>query len=189
MRLRPNKNKILGAITTVIAAAERQGHRLTQYDILKTMFLADRSHLNEYGRPITYDNYVAMTHCPVPSAVYDFLKGNEIALKEHSIAEVPWQKAPVGEGKFRYYSAQTEEFRDYLSESDLEALLSSLSIVKKLGFGQVRKLTHEDPAYLAAWQPNGGRAAYDMSLALFFEEPNMELARELSEFSEYVQAG
>src|ERR1700733_613301 len=72
--LKPNYKKILEAILFLINESERRGLYVTEYDIDKAVFLADVKHLNEYGRPITFDNYVAMVHGPVPSATRDILQ-------------------------------------------------------------------------------------------------------------------
>lgn len=74
----------------------------------------------------------------------------------------------------------------YLSSSDLEALDDALGMVLRIGFDQLRKLTHEDPAYLDAWREDGGKAAYDMKLGLLFERPDFERAEMLAEYSPYV---
>ena len=60
----PNTDRIIAAIAVVIKEARQANAVVTQYDILKALFLADRAHLNKFGRPITFDNYVAMKDVP-----------------------------------------------------------------------------------------------------------------------------
>ncbi len=67
IELEPDIRKILEAISYVIAEGRRRCLLVEQYDILKTLFLADKSHLNKFGRPVTFDNYFAMRAGPVPS--------------------------------------------------------------------------------------------------------------------------
>ncbi|SDY18348.1 Panacea domain-containing protein [Citreimonas salinaria] len=184
----PNAGRIRAAIYHSLLAAERRRRLpLTQYDLVKTLFLADRSHLNEWGRPITYDNYKAMEHGPVPSLAYDFLKGNERAVREHGFGSLPWTWTQGKKGK-KFYTPRRGaiDVEEWLSESDTEALDDALTTVLRLGFGQVRRLTHEDPAYVDAWREDGGRAAYDMKLGLLFDEPNFDRAQLLAEQSAYV---
>lgn len=185
--LTPSVGRILAALYHAMATAKGRGRQATQYDLVKTLFLADRSHLNEWGRPITYDNYCAMEHGPVPSLAYDLLKGNEKALRDHHLPGLPWRARDLGRGA-RYYSPVEGALTvsEVLSESDIEALDDALATVLRLGFSQIRRLTHEDPAYVDAWREGGGRAAYDMKLGLFFEEPNFEQAAMLAEYSPYV---
>jgi uncharacterized phage-associated protein len=186
----PNVDRIQAAILYAIMLADRRGKSLTQYDLVKTLFLADRAHLNEWGRPVTYDNYSAMKHGPVPSLAYDLLKGNARAMRDLHILQVPWtaRSAPERGAGVKTYSVASEPFdvEDILSESDMEALADALVTVVSLGFGQVRKLTHEDPAYIDAWQEGGDRRAYDMKLGLLFDSPNFERAELLEDQSQYV---
>ena len=184
-----NVPRIIAALYKTMLLAEDRRPQLSQYDLVKTLFLADREHLNEWGRPITYDNYKAMKHGPVPSLAYNLLKGDEKAIRDHKIEKLPWTyvAAPGGKGKklFSPLEGQTHVL-GVLSESDIEALGDALTSVLSLGFGQIRRLTHDDPAYIEAWQENGDRGAYDMKLGLLFEEPNFERAELLAEQSLYV---
>lgn len=187
VEMKPNVNRIVAALYFVMAESQRRGRNVTQYDLVKTLFLADRSHLNEWGRPVTYDNYCAMNHGPVPSLAYDLLKGNEKAMRDHHLDGVPWKSVPhIKSTRHFFHNEHALNPKDFLSESDIEVLENSLGVVQSLGFGQIRRLTHEDPAYVDAWREEGGRAAYAMKLGLFFEEPNFEQAATLAEHSSYV---
>jgi uncharacterized phage-associated protein len=42
---------------------------ITPFFVAKVFFLAEKWHLNRFGRPIIGDTYVAMQNGPVPSAV------------------------------------------------------------------------------------------------------------------------
>lgn len=189
MKLHADINKLLAAVCYVIDFAEQKGIVFSQYDIVKSLFLADRHHLNEWGRPITFDNYVAMNHGPVPSLAYDLLKGNEFALNRLQIEKLPWSRKSASNGVFSYFGADAGTFKRYLSESDIDALNGAATIVEELSFGQIRRLTHDDPAYLDAWRDDGGARAYEMKLALLFEEANEDRAAELEEYSRFVQTG
>jgi uncharacterized phage-associated protein len=185
--LTPNVPRILAALFYVISQARARHRNVSQYDVVKTLFLADRAHLNEWGRPITYDNYTAMLHGPVPSLAYDFLKGNSKALRENKVAELPWKSVEQPKNIRHFFPVDSAVAVDeHLSESDKEALDDALGMVLRLGFGQIRKLTHEDPAYVDAWRDNGGSAAYDMKLGLLFDTPNFEQAAALADSSPYV---
>jgi len=185
----PNAKRIVAALYHAMMTSQRRHRSVTQYDLVKTLFLADRAHLNEWGRPVTYDNYSAMIHGPVPSLAYDLLKSNEKALRDFSIEKLPWRSelVSVGKGTKRYQAIEGAlDAEEFLSESDLEALNDALTTVQRLGFGQIRRLTHEDPAYVEAWREGGNKASYEMKLGLFFESPNFEQAEILAEQSAYV---
>lgn len=187
VEMKPNVDRIVAALYFVMTEARRRGRNVSQYDLVKTLFLADRAHLNEWGRPVTYDNYCAMFHGPVPSLAYDLLKGNEKAMRDHHLHGLPWKSVPHIKSAKHFLSVDNAlNSQDFLSESDIEALDNSLGVVLSLGFSQIRRLTHDDPAYVDAWREDGGRAAYAMKLGLLFDDPNFEQAATLAEYSAHV---
>ena len=185
----PQVRRITEAILFLVGEAERRGVPVTQYDIVKSLFLADKCHLNKYGRPITYDNYVAMKHGPVPSTAYDLLKENRWTMRRLDLPNLPWSRreAPeLGRTCCAYERPERAVDEDVLSPSDVEELSTALTVVKALGFKEVRKLTHEDDAYVDAWEDEGDSEAYPMSYTLLFETPNEERARDLAFFSQHL---
>lgn len=50
---------------------KRAGGKLNHMKLIKLLYLADREALLKFGRPITFDWYVAMPHGPVPSFTLD----------------------------------------------------------------------------------------------------------------------
>jgi uncharacterized phage-associated protein len=181
-KLTPNVRRIIAAISVLIDEARVADQHITQYDIAKSLFLADRASLNKYGRPITFENYVAMKDGPVPSLAYNFLKEDGNSLREWKIAP-PWKRKrarELGERCYLFEIDPQKVDRDSLSPSDLAELKSALTVVKSLGFHQVRKLTHEDQAYTEAWDAEGVAKSYPMSLSLLFDIPNDDLAKELA---------
>lgn len=187
VQMKPNVNRVMAALYVVMAEAQRRGRNVTQYDLVKTLFFADRAHLNEWGRPVTYDNYCAMEHGPVPSLAYDLLKGNQKAMRDHHLHGVPWKSVSHVKSTKHFFPVD-DAFNpeEFLSESDIEVLHNSLGVVLSLDFSQIRRLTHEDPAYVDAWREDGGRAAYAMKLGLLFSKPDFEQAATLAEYSSYV---
>lgn len=179
----PDIERILASISYVISVAEAEGFHFTQYDVVKSLFLADRNHLNRYGRLISSDTYVAMVHGPVPTVAYDLLKGNDYTKRRFGLNTLPWQAHSIGHGKFLYTNATTENVDDVLSPSDKTALEAAIATVSSLSFGQIRKLTHEDAAYLDAWEDDCDRKQFSMSLGLLFDTPNFEKAREIMDVS------
>lgn len=178
VELEPAEDKIIEAIAFLIAEGGRRNLTLTQYDIVKALFFADKAHLNAYGRPVTFDNYRAMPLGPVPSLAYDLLKGISSRLRRHSISAFPWKRRPAPEispKAYVYFDSKTDWDEDILSESDVDALQSALMTVKSLTFGQIRRLTHDDPAYIEAWNPDVSLSS-KISYSLLFEAPNQEQA-------------
>lgn len=184
VQLKPDINRVAATIAYVIHCAEQLSTRFTQYDIVKSMFLADRSHLNEYGRLVSGDRYVAMVHGPVPSTAYDLLKREQVTMRVHNLEDLPWSHEVGSKPKtFEFHSANVEWIDDYLSPSDKKAIQAAVSTIRSLSFSQVRKLTHDDAAYIDAWEDRPDKRQFPMSLGMLFEVPNFDRARQLSEMS------
>ena len=188
VNLTPNITKILAAICLVIQKAQENEFVVTQYDIVKTLFLADKKHLNTYGRPITYDNYCAMKHGPVPSVSYDLLKGNNRTLQKYGLQQLQWEKTPapsINKTASVYRLKKGVKCNmDSLSESDCEALEHALMTVNGLTVSQLRKLTHGDFAYMEA-NPDEESGNFRMSLGLLFDVPDYEAAEQVEFFSKH----
>lgn len=183
VHIKPNPGRIVAAIAFVIDAAERIGANFTQYEIVKSLFLADRRHLNKFGRLVTSDEYVAMVHGPVPTAAYDLLKASTPRMRQLGLVKLPWTRADIGHGRYAFSNADTSLVEEELSESDTSALNAAVTTVNSLSFGQIRKLTHEDAAYIDAWEDGTERKQFPISLALLFDTPNFEKAREIRDLS------
>lgn len=182
IELEPDIRKILEAISYVIAEGRRRCLLVEQYDILKTLFLADKSHLNKFGRPVTFDNYFAMRAGPVPSLAYDLLKEDQPAIRKYDIGRLPWTKSPreVGSGRCYYSNAKDVVNDDVLSPSDVTALSDAFTAVKGMTFAQVRVLTHSDPAYIEAWKGDeDDKNAFLMSYGMLFDLPDFETAERI----------
>lgn len=177
--LEPHKRRILNALLYLISEANHRSVTVSQYQLVKALFLADKAHLNRFGRPITYDNYVAMENGPVPRFAYECLKHKVDFEREFGFDEAPWTREPAPElskNAFKYTPTEILYNVDVLSASDLEALSQALSAVSLLTFSQLRMITHQDAAYLDAWEEGGGKRAYPMSYGLLFEAPDFEQA-------------
>jgi uncharacterized phage-associated protein len=184
-KMKPSVERIVEAILFIIQEAQKRGLRVTQYDIVKTLFLADKAHLNKFGRPITYDNYTAMEHGPVPSVAYNILKEESRTIERLSV-KVPWKRVKSVGKEYIYQKPARGYNDDILSESDISALSEMLTVVKSLGFAQVRRLTHEDLAYDVAWKNRGEAKSSAMSYALLFDTPDIEMAQEISFASQHI---
>lgn len=140
---------------------------MTQYYIGKIMFFADREHLVDYGRPITGDRYVAMEHGPVPSAIRDLLKtdsGYPDQILDELFARV---EIKADGNKQHVFSKNAGEF-PRLSGSDKEYLKTSLQKYGNMSFTQLKRISHKDPAYEAAWEKSG--AANEIDIELWFDD-------------------
>ncbi|MHC8509664.1 MAG: Panacea domain-containing protein [Rhodospirillales bacterium] len=118
---------------------------ITLHTVSKVLFFADRRHLNAYGRPVLGDKYAAMDYGPVPSATYEILKGDPIAVEALGGGPLPFEVR----GNFHVHAARAAETA-LLSESDVECLAASLAENGDLSFSQLVEKSHNDPAYRPA---------------------------------------
>jgi hypothetical protein len=171
-RLKPNSSKILEAILFLIEEAGRSGSYVTQFDIAKSVFVADLLHLKAYGRPVTFDNYAAMERGPVPKHTYDMLKSDYNWGPEGA----PWTTLPApehGKRAVRYVRPVRSPNMRKLSETDASHLREALQIVKSLGFRGTSDFTHELDAYKKAWSARGSRKSNDMDYRLLVEDDGL----------------
>ena len=110
------------------------------YHVLKIIYFADKSHLQQYGRLLCDDSYVAMNNGPVPSGAYDIIKHIR------------------GDGYVRFDDCFTEAFElqdhkicplkdpelDLLSDSDIECLNEAIKEYGNLSFGKLKDLSHDE---------------------------------------------
>lgn len=186
MRLKPNHKRILEAALFVIAEGERLRSPVTQYEIVKSLFLADVAHLERYGRPITFDNYAALEFGPVPEAAYDMLKPTYNHRPQYDDeAWPPWRREHA-HGKAYFYRPRREPNLRVLSKTDTAALAAALDEVKALRFGGVVDKTHKNPAYIEAWAKRGEKGSSPMIYAQILAEPDDQLAADLAEASRYA---
>lgn len=178
VRLKPNVRKIVASISYIIALGGKRKKKksVPQYVILKSLFLADKAHLNEYGRPVTFDNYVAMRAGPVPSLAYDLLKEKESILRKYYTQPLPWSREFFGD-QFYYSNANVADLDDVLSDSDKKALKVAYEYVANSSFSDISTRLHSDPAYIDAWsgkEAQKHKSSFPMNMGLFFEEPDFE---------------
>jgi hypothetical protein len=189
MRLEPNRKKIVEAILFLIEEAARLDKIITQYEIVKSVFIADIEHIKKYGRPITFDNYRALEFGPVPSETYDMTKP-EYPGESHFGSDWPlWERvaAPEAGGKaFKFINPRRPSNIRRLSKSDIQELKSAFAVVKQLGFGLVRDWTHTMPAYVQAWKPTPDRAAFPMRYDLLIETNGVDVATDIAHASKYL---
>jgi hypothetical protein len=145
----PDKNRVLEALLYLM----NKRSNLSQFQLVKAIFLADRFHFNEVGRPVTFDNYVAMELGPVPSLTYDLLKPAGLAFGDIYRSAPPWSATP--QGRYYRFRAARKPNLEVLSETDLEALDYGLGKVLTLTKDELYKILHDDPAYKQAWSRRG----------------------------------
>jgi uncharacterized phage-associated protein len=125
------------AVSAVSYLVERTNDTL--YIIMKMMYLADKVHLNRYGRFIAGDWYVAMKKGPVPSQTYDLLTKLREGTSDNSAAVSSIRVLPD-------YQIQTIDRQNYdeLSDSDIECLDEIINTYKRIGKWAIRDMSHDE---------------------------------------------
>jgi uncharacterized phage-associated protein len=144
VRFNFDESKAIEAL--VYVAGEWAG--ITPFYLSKVLFFADRDHLRQYGRPVTGDMYIAMANGPVPSRIYDMVKGN---LDFFGNPEAIGDAIRVDyNARYRRLYANRPATLDLLSETDLKALADAVQLCRGKSSPELMHLTHQEPAWLLA---------------------------------------
>lgn len=160
---KPNLSKILESLV-ILSHLKRN---LDHYQAVKLLYLADKEHLNRYGRPITYDAYFALPYGPVPSTALNLLTFDTQTLAKFDLNEGSF---PIRIERFwtendSIMCVLREPLRsvdyDEFSDSDIEILDWAVKEFGNKTFSELYDLTHEHFAYQTAWggEPDGEKRA------------------------------
>lgn len=122
-----------------------------KYATLKVLYVADKLHLQRYGRFISGDYYHALPKGPTPMLSYDMIEcaaGNKPACRFEGVREalrVGTDQAPHALVPLRAPNL------DLFSESDLECLDEVIANVAPSGPGEVHKVLWEQ-VHDGAWK-------------------------------------
>jgi uncharacterized phage-associated protein len=131
-----NEDKTINAVLYIVTKLKRKDF----HKIFKILYFSDREHLNEYGRTITGDKYIAMSDGPVPSNLYDIFK---------SVRGDGYFKDT---GKFGVYfsvvgndliKANKEPDLKKLSKTDICHIDKSIELYGNLSWDEIREKSHD----------------------------------------------
>lgn len=136
MNVQFDKTKTLNALLYVANRVQRKDF----HKIFKIIYFADRQHLNDWGKPITGDTYIAMEAGPVPSRMYDMLK----IVRGDSYL-------PDTEGLSNYFKVENWMYVAPLQDADLhklsrneqEALDDSIEKYASLSYDEIKEKSHD----------------------------------------------
>ncbi|MGK5087864.1 Panacea domain-containing protein [Bdellovibrionota bacterium FG-2] len=131
------------------------------YNVLKSLFAADKDHLNRHGRPVTGDTYMRMELGTVPSFIYDLVKGELLALMELGTSDLPFERRGYD------LSAKRPPNLSLLSKSDIQSLDLGIAEYLNLSFEQVKKKNHQE----RCWVETGMNQRIDFELMI--DDENM----------------
>lgn len=166
LEFRPKIDKIVELL--LYLAKTRPGS--DKYQAVKFLYLADRAHLNKYGRPITHEVYFALPYGPVASKAMDLLNGDKWVMKEAGIDSLPFDLVKVTRGGKETVAlcdpSRDVDF-DLFSKSDIRIFDEVLSEYGDKDFDELFELTHGHYAYKKAWR---GRAAGSKRALMSYED-------------------
>jgi hypothetical protein len=142
--------KYLKALETLVYIANKE-HR--NYWALKAIYLADKEHLEKYGRQIFDEGYRAMKQGPVPSLAYDIVKvvrGDGLDWLYFVLTDPDPSTALIVPDRYTILPKREANIA-LLSKSEMECLDNAYNRLKNLTFPEVKSLCH-DSAYEAVEQ-------------------------------------
>ena len=102
-------------------AAHIAKEKTNMYNILKAIYLADKAHMEKYGRFILNEDYEAWEKGPVPLKSYVAIKGCQSGEKAPDYIDSPFRMAQAGS------NAQNKEPVDIQHDGDIDLDLFSAS--------------------------------------------------------------
>lgn len=133
------------------------------YHLFKILYFAELKHLEKWGARITSDSFYALDYGPVPTYLYDVVKGVDIPntdlLKLFSDnVQFAGKDAP------NVLLPKAEVNMNYISQSEIEALNASIEENAHLTFSQLKNKSH-DSAWYEAYNQTGSKAISSISMA------------------------
>lgn len=150
---------------------------ITAFYASKVLFFAEKMHLNRYSRPIVGDTFIAMPNGPVPSTLYDFIKGK---LEQAGDPDAIMSALLIERDPYPRIAAQRPANGEILSRSDVECLEEAIAFCRGRSFSSLSGLTHQERAWLDA--PQNGPMDY---AAMIDGDEYDEILAEASEFAAY----
>lgn len=152
----PKRDKVTEGALFLLKRAQDSGLAMPTTQLATAMFLADKAHLDAYGRPVFFDNYIATKNGPEGVAAMEIL---DAANDWTSIGSesAPWTIENADSESFARPMRSPNMRR--LSETDVEALESALAMVTGLDTEQLRLFTHRNQAYDSAWNDGKGEGS------------------------------
>jgi uncharacterized phage-associated protein len=140
----------MATVSAVAYVLKQLGGSCKYHMLSKILYFADQWHLENYGRPIIEDNFMALEYGPVPSDAYSVMK---YISKERSNLPFREQDIKLLEDLFekghedKSIRLKGEPDLNYLSETDIEALKLSIDKYSSFPFKILTMHSHD-----SAWR-------------------------------------
>lgn len=148
-------------LTEMVLYILNKTNGLDYYHVFKVIYFANVSHLVKYGLRMTTDEFCALQDGPVPSILYDCIKGDNYCDRE--LAEMI-NKAVVKGTDDSYYmlAAKREANIDYLSVTELAELDRSIEENARLPYNALKNKSHGSEWERAFYHSYSGRRVMDI---------------------------
>jgi uncharacterized phage-associated protein len=142
-------------IVTILNYLSHNVPALTKMKASKLLYFIDKTHFIDFGRFVTFDQYVKMEYGPVPSRILNIINSPEEFILDKDNRKFFFENITISDDKKRMLKGKCKADTDELSKSEL---LVTDKIIKKYGkftVGQLVDISHKE----FAWQ-NAGDADY-----------------------------
>ena len=128
-------------LTEVVLYILNKTKGLDYYHVFKIIYFANIAHLAKYGFPMVSDEFCALPDGPVPSELYDCIKG--VTCCDRELRDMLEKNVSKGTDDAYYMlEAKRNADLDYLSKADIEELNNSSSENANLSYGDLRAKSH-----------------------------------------------
>lgn len=128
-------------LTEVVLYILNKTNGLDYYHMFKVIYFANVAHLTKYGFSMVADDFCALPDGPVPSALYNCIKGDHLCDKElKDMLDSSIYKG--ADDAYYMLQAKRDADNEYLSKADIEVLDKSISDNLKLSYGDLRAKSH-----------------------------------------------
>lgn len=134
------------------------------YHLFKILYFAELKHLAKWGSSITSDSFYALEYGPVPTCLYDAVKGKDIPgmnLRKLFSDKVKF----AGDDAPNVLLGKAAADMGYLSKSEIEALDASIRENANLTFGELKNKSHDSAWDEAYHRVNGSNVISPVSMA------------------------
>lgn len=128
-------------LTEIVLYILNKTNGLDYYHVFKVIYFANIAHLARYGFSMVSDDFCALPDGPVPSILYNCVKGEQYYDKElQSMLDESISKGT--EDAYYMLEAKRGANEIYLSKADIEVLDKSISENANLPYGDLRSKSH-----------------------------------------------
>jgi uncharacterized phage-associated protein len=128
-------------LTEIVLYILNKTKGLDYYHVFKVIYFANVAHLAKYGSVMVSDDFCALPDGPVPSILYDSIKGDHYCDKD--LQSMLHESVSMGTDDAYYMlEAKREANEEYLSKADIDVLDASISENARLPYGELREKSH-----------------------------------------------